>query len=196
MDEKNFREIALNPTVTNELFKIGNYRHFSSTYLETGSCYGQSIHRALDGKFDRIKSVELHKPYYEYCVTKFKNNPVELFLGKSTNKLEQMLADVYEPIVIFLDAHPAGEGTESHEEWVKGNTEFYQHFILTKEIEIILEHRKDHLVIIDDQVFGQESDSYMVKLKEANPNYSFLWYDEQLAPHEPVTKNKILVCIP
>jgi hypothetical protein len=182
--------------ITNKLFKVGDFRNFSSTYIESGSCYGESIKRALEGGFTRVKSVELHQPYYEHCLDKFKGKNVELFLGKSTDMLDKMLEDIYEPIVIFLDAHPAGEGTESHEEWVKGNTDYFQHTILTNELSIILAHRKDHLIVIDDQVFGPESDSYMAKLSESNPNYKFQWFDEQLAPHEPVTKNKILVALP
>jgi hypothetical protein len=179
--------------ITNKLFKIGDFRHFSPVYIESGSCFGESIKRALDGGFERIKSVEFHEPYYQHCLERFNEEPVELFLGKSTDRLEEMLHDLDEPIVIFLDAHPAGEGTNSHEEYVKGNTEFFQHNILTRELEIILAHRKDHLIVIDDQVIGPESQSYMDTLKAANPDYKFAFYDEQLAPHDPVAKNKILV---
>jgi hypothetical protein len=182
--------------ITNKLFNIGDFRYFSSIYAESGSCYGQSIERALKGGFTKIKSVEVFEPYYQHCVEKFKGQNVELFLGKSTDQLHKMLADVYEPIVIFLDAHPAGEGTNSHEEYIKGNTEFFQHNILTKELDIILDHRKDHLIVIDDQVFGEESDSYMAKLRGANPNYKFLWFHEQLTPNSLFHENKILVCLP
>lgn len=179
--------------ITNKLFKIGDFR-ISDTYCESGSCYGWSIQRALDAGFKRIKSVEYYEPYYRHCIERFKGKNVELFLGKSTDNLERMLADVYEPIVIFLDAHPAGEGTNSHEEYIKGDIEATQHWILTKELEIILQHRKDHLIVIDDQRLGEEADSYMETLKTANPTYKFSFYDEQLAPHDPVAKSKILVC--
>jgi hypothetical protein len=181
--------------ITNKLFNIGDFRYFSPVYIESGSCYGSSIDRALKGGFERVKSAEYHAPYYHHCVEKFKGAPVDLFLGKSTDLLPGMLYGE-DQCVIFLDAHPAGEGTNSHEEYIKGNEEFYQHNILTKEIELILAHRIDHLIVIDDQVLGSDADSYMEALTLANPNYRYFWYDEQLDPRDPIAKNKILVAIP
>lgn len=178
------------------MFKIANFRYFSNTLCETGSCWGAGIQRALDAGFTRIKSVELDKKLFHHCIERFKRQNVELFHGKSEDTIHIMLADVYEPIVIMLDAHPAGPGTANHEECLNGQKEAFQDTIITKELKSILEHRKDHLIIIDDQQPGDQAESYMNLLKSSNPNYTFKFYDEQLAPTEPLFRNKVLVCNP
>src|SRR5690606_25156523 len=104
-------------------FNIKDYSNFSHIYVESGSCYGESINRALKAGFKTIKSCEIHEPFYKHCLKRFKDR-VELYLGKSTEVLHKMLEDVYQPAVIFLDAHPAGPGTGGHDELMKGNLEF------------------------------------------------------------------------
>ena len=182
--------------ITDQLFNIKDFLPYSNTYVESGSCNGESIRRALEAGFKRIKSVELDESFYRQCVQRFKDKPVELFWGKSTDHLNQMLADVYVPAVIFLDAHPAGPGTGGHEEFLKGNLEFLQDNILRHELSILLDHRRDHLIIIDDQTPGSEADYYIDYLRKFNPSYEPYWYDEQLREDQPFFKNKILVCAP
>lgn len=182
--------------ITNQLFNIKDFLPYSNTYIETGSCAGESIRRALEAGFTRVKSVELAESFYLQCVERFKGKPVELFLGKSTDRLDKMLEDVYEPAVIFLDAHPAGPGTGGHEELLGGNNEFAQDTILRQELSIILDHRTDHLIIIDDQTPGPESDYYIDYLKRFNPSYEPYWYDEQLGEDQPLFLKKVLVCAP
>jgi hypothetical protein len=171
------------------IFNIADFKHYSNTYIETGSCYGESIQRALDAGYTRVKSVELHEPFYRHCVKRFKGKPVELYLGKSTDKLDVMLADVYEPSVIFLDAHPAGPNTGGHEDLMeKGDSsEFSQNTILRNELEIILDHPKKHLIIIDD-LNGENPFEDLLK------GYQFLWFDEHLTADSTYYSNKILVC--
>jgi hypothetical protein len=170
-------------------FDIKNFRYFSDTYIESGSCWGESINRALKARFNRIKSCELQESFYRHCLNRFKNKNVELYLGKSSDQLSKMLEDVYEPSVIFLDAHPAGTGTAGHEELMNGNPEFHQNTIISQELKIILEHRKDHLIIIDDQN-GENH------FKDQLPNYTFEFLDEQLTPTSIYYNSKILVCYP
>src|SRR5687768_12851800 len=99
-------ETHLNYKVTDKLFKIGDFRYFSEVYQETGACTGESIKRALDGGFKRIKSAEFHQPYYQHCKDRFEGQPVALFLGKSVDLIGGMLYGE-DRCVIFLDAHPA-----------------------------------------------------------------------------------------
>lgn len=173
------------------IFNIKDFRAYSPIYVESGSCTGESINRALNAGFKRIKSVEYHEPFYRHCIQRFKGKPVELFLGKSTDVLERMLADVYEPAVIFLDAHPAGPQTGGHEELMAGDPSFHQHNILQTELKIILEHRNNHLIIIDDTPPGPDAEEYKQILGKG---YRFEWYDEQL--ETTFTKEKIMVCEP
>jgi hypothetical protein len=90
------------PIETGKLLNFADFLHFSETYIETGSCYGNSIERALDAGFKKIKSVEVHPPFFDHCFAKFSNNVnVELFLGKSDEELPEMLKGVHAPVVVF-----------------------------------------------------------------------------------------------
>jgi hypothetical protein len=173
-------------------FSLKSFKYFSNTFIETGCCQGEGVQRALDAGFTRVKSVDIYDPFYQHCIERFKGKPVDLYLGKSTDQLDKMLEDVYEPAVILLDAHPAGPNTGGHDDLMeKGDkSEFQQTLILQKEIKIILEHPKRHLIIIDDQT-PEEALIYMDILK----GYRFEFFDEQL-PNIPLAKDKILVCYP
>lgn len=173
------------------IFDIKDFRQYSPVYVETGSCLGESINRALKAGFKRLKSCEYHEPFYRHCLDRFKGKPVELFLGKSVDNLDKMLADVYEPAVIFLDAHPAGPGTGGHEELLQGISEFHQNNILKAELQIITEHRNDHIIIIDDTYPGPDAD----QLKAILEGYIFEFMDEQL-PNSPIVHDKVLVARP
>jgi hypothetical protein len=173
-----------------KLFKISDFRPFSNTFIETGACMGAGIDRALQAGFTRVKSVELDEKLYTHCIRKFKNKPVELFKGKSTDQLHIMLADVYETAVIFLDAHPAGPNTAGHEEWLKGDTSVHQNNIIRQELEIILDHPKKHIIIIDDMT-PEDALPFMDMLE----GYTFEFLDEQLESGNRV-ENKVLVCKP
>lgn len=190
----------MKPIETNKLLNFADFKSHSDTYIETGSCYGGSITKALSAGYTKIKSVEVFEKFYNHCVELFASNQnIELYLGKSADKLPEMFSDVTKPAVIFLDAHPAGPNTGGHDDLMeKGNkSEFAQDNILTKELEIILNHSVEHLIIIDDQNgFNPENAEYMKMLLDANPNYEFFFYDEHLSSGARYYKNKSLVCIP
>lgn len=183
---------------TSKLLDYADFIGHSDTYLESGTCYGQSICRAIDAGFKRIKSVELDAGFYEHCLTMFKDQPnVVLYHGHSTDKWPEMLKDVVKS-VIFLDAHPAGPGTAGHNEFEEGDGRYGQDAIITRELEIILGHRNDHLIVIDDQN-GENTDNakYMDMCLAVNPNYTFEFWDENLSNDpEYYYKDKILVCLP
>lgn len=186
----------MKPIETNLLLDIADFRVYSDTYVETGTCYGGSAERAIKAGYKTILSVEAWKPFYDHCKQYFKDcEQVTLFLGKSTERLSDMLAETTERCVIFLDAHPAGPNTAGHDELMSGINESSQDWILTKEIEQILLHRKDHIIIIDDQNGNNpENEKYIKTILSVNPNYNFFFYDEQAGPI--FYKNKALICIP
>ncbi len=190
----------MKPIETSLLLDFADFRSFSDTYIETGSCYGGSIDRALGAGFTRIKSCEVLPKFYNHCLEVYKDqDKVKLFLGESRHELSAMLSDLTEPAIIFLDAHPAGENTGGHDDLMKkgAKSEFHQDFILTKEIDIILKNNANHIIIIDDQNGeNKENKAYMKTILKANPSYSFYFYDEQLGDEKTFYKNKSLVCIP
>jgi hypothetical protein len=181
------------------LFNIKDFTKYSPIYIETGTCFGDSLQRALNSGFVKCKSVEAYDKFYQKCLVRFSGNPLtQLYFGLSNEQLPEMLKDVDQPAVIFLDAHPAGPGTAGHDDLMNnGNqSEYQQNTILTKEIEAILAHRNDHIIIIDDQAGPDEHNlKFMHRLLAANTNYEFEFFDEQLEG-QSVVKDKILVCIP
>lgn len=186
------------PDESGILLNIAMFTKYSKTYIETGTCYGGSLERAINAGYETLKSVEVHEPFYQHCVEKFKNNKnVELFLGKSSDKLPEMLQGIKDSAVIFLDAHPAGPNTGGHDDLMQkeNKSEFHQHNILSREINQILQNNTKHVIIIDDQNGNNADNEYYIKLiTQKNPNYSFCFMDEQAG--DKFYKNKSLVCIP
>lgn len=183
---------------TNTLLSFADFRKYSPIFVETGSHVGQGIESALKAGFITIKSVEADKELFEKCELRFGNLiGVEVFFGLSTDKMSEMLADVDCPAVFWLDAHAAGEGTFAHDDVMKkrSKSEFAQDKVLTKELEIILNHRPDHILLLDDQ-YGENPENirYRETLLKANPDYQFFFYDRKEG--EALYKDKVLVCVP
>lgn len=114
-------------------------------FIETGTCFGRSVEAALKLGYTDIRSVEAAKDRYEACVALFKDNPsVRLWHGESVATLPEMIADITQPAVWFLDAHPSGEGSY-------GDKTGCQTDILKAELQIIAAHPvKEHVILIDD----------------------------------------------
>ncbi len=183
---------------TGKLLNFSDYRKYSPIFIETGTCYGRSVQLAIDAGFEYLKSVEAKEEYYNHCKELFKEKEsVELYLGKSIDKLEIMLGNVRQPAVFWLDAHVSGEASAGHQDWLEKGVEsdYHQDTAIKKELDIVLKNGKNHIILIDDQN-GVNSDNlrYMDIVLEANPNYRFEFIDEQMG--ETFYKEKILVCIP
>jgi hypothetical protein len=180
---------------------IGNYGEFlkySTTFVETGSCYGRSIQMALDAGYQLVKSVEAKWEFYQHCKAAFKTKPnVLLYYGKSIDQLPDMLIDIINPAVFWLDAHVSGEQSAGYQDWVeKGeNSDYDQHKILKAELHLVLTNNNKHILLIDDQNGPNTmNEEYIDIIKSYNPEYKFYWYDEQMG--EMFYKDKILVAIP
>lgn len=182
-----------------KLFNIADFKKYSPLYIESGTCQGASLNRAMKADFYELKSIEADEKLYHFCCKRFNYfTNIRLYFGTSEQILPIILSNVYQQAVIFLDAHPAGVGTAGHNDLMeKGvNSEFQQDRIINKELEIILNHRPDHIIIIDDQNGPNfENDRYMRKMLAINPDYEFEFYDEMLEDGI-LHSNKILVCIP
>lgn len=184
---------------------VGNYGEFlqyADVFCETGSCYGRSIQLALDAGYTAVISVEAKEEYHEHCKKLFLGKNVSLYLGKSIDRLKEMLEFADVDCVIFLDAHVSGEASAGYQDWVEKQEEsdYDQHRCLMAELDIIKNtsingKEKGHVIIIDDQNgWNDNTLEYVTTLYKINPDYKLFWYDEQMGDN--FYKNKMLVAIP
>lgn len=177
---------------------VDDYRAFlgySNIFIETGSCYGRSINLALEAGYTQIRSVEAKEEFYKHCLREFKDNPrVQLFYGKSVDQLPEMIYDLTQPAVFFLDAHVSGEASAGYQDWMEKQEEsdYDQDKVLKAEIAMILRHSCTHLFIIDDQNGSKFYAEYIESLSPGK--YKFELWDEQMGPY--FYKNKMLIAIP
>lgn len=148
-------------------------------FVETGTCNGRTVELVLSHGARAVRSVEGSKEAYKRCKSKFAgDNRVKLWNGFSSDLLWEMIHDVNEKMIFFLDAHPCGPGSYGHEEIETGIKRFTQENILQEEIEIISRHPiKTHTIIVDDQHNHDRGlrgiEDYKEKLLKINPNYQF-----------------------
>ena len=152
-----------------------------SIFVETGTCFGRTVNFALRHGAREVRSVEGSRERYKACKDAFSGNfRVKLWCGHSREILWEMIHDVQEEMVFFLDAHPSGPDSYGDKELSQGLGETYgQHSILTAEIDIIRRHPvKSHTIIIDDQNTtdaGHEiQGQYRSQILSINPNYKFV----------------------
>lgn len=149
-------------------------------FIETGTCYGRTVEFVLIHGAKSVRSVEGHEGRYKHCAELFANDDrVRLWHGHSKDCLKEMIEDLSEPAVFFLDAHPSGADSYGHDEVTTGEGEgFGQHEVLLAELKIIAAHPiKDHTILVDDQhttIAGvAEQQIYKDFLLTINPAYQF-----------------------
>ncbi len=162
-------------------------------FIETGTCYGRTVKFVLACGAIEVRSVEAGEVWYTACKDMFTNDRrVKLWHGLSDIMLPEMMKDITEPAIIFLDAHPAGIAhlgpTFGHDKIGKqGGESFTQQQILQRELLAIATHPiKSHTIILDDQQLQGEEDiqeKYKEILLQINPKYRIsLTQKEGLTP--------------
>lgn len=184
---------------TNRVLDFAEFRKYSGTIMESGSGMGDGIVQMLMAGFSLIRSVEAKDTYHVANEKRFAGNEaVQLYFGMSKDMFPEMLDGISHQCVFFLDAHVSGPNGAGHEDYMeKGNaSEYAQDNCLRAELEIVLAHRNDHVIIIDDQNGeNPENIKYREMCLAANPAYKFYFYDEH-RPGGTFYKNKSLVAIP
>jgi len=116
------------------------------TFVETGTHYGGTIDNIND-TFNQIYSIELSELHYNFCKNKFYNEPkINLILGDSSIKLKEIVTQLNDNCIFFLDGH-----------WSGGNTaKGLKDCPIIEELESIQNNfNKQALIIIDDfRLFG------------------------------------------
>ncbi len=122
---------------------ISNYaREFSlNTLVETGTFLGGTIN-ALKHEFRRIYSIELGDKLYQDAKERFRRYPhITLLQGDSGKVLAEILPQIHEPCLFWLDAHYSSGIT------AKGDTDTP----IREELRLIFNHPiQNHVILIDD----------------------------------------------
>ena len=150
------------------------YKANKNVFVETGTYYGLGVSLAIAAGYKQVASVELSPALYKSAVRMFNDRPqVMLYYGTSENRLWEMIKDINEEIVFWLDAHFA-DGIMGPEKSP-----------ILKELEIIDRHPiKTHVIMIDDvrdmgtEHFGFVTrDEVIQKITEINPSYKIVYED-------------------
>jgi hypothetical protein len=127
-----------------------------STYIETGTGAGISLQHALLFPFHKFFSVEMDPKLYEQAHTKYSMEKVSIKLGKSKDRLPEILLDsgIKDNILFFLDAHfPEADFGSGCDRYAKSIQTYAEDALpLRNELEIIRKFRADKpdVLIIDD----------------------------------------------
>ena len=128
-------------------------------FVETGTRGGTAL-QALHPYFDKMHSVEIIEAAYKKVVSKMnKYKHIKLYLGDSAKVIPEILKQIKEPTLFWLDAHDGRNSTP----------------ILT-ELKYILPSKLKHVIVIDDlRYFGTESayptvDEVISVVRELSPS--------------------------
>jgi len=133
--------------------------------VETGTEFGTLI-KKIGNNFETVYSIELDTTHFENAQNLFKENKkVKLFHGDSATEIKNVLAELHEPALFWLDAHGPGPMT------IKNPL----HCPVEKELEAIFDHSvRGHVILIDDaRHFDRQSISVLKKLAYSH-GYGFL----------------------
>ena len=109
--------------------------------IETGTFLGDMI-EAQKNNFKKIYSIELSEMLYKKAEKRFRNaENVTLVLGDSGKKLPEILSQLNEPAIFWLDGHYSAGDT------AKGDTECP----IYEELDaILMKSNQKHIILIDD----------------------------------------------
>jgi len=159
-------------TTTKEVFA----KYPNKYFVETGTCSGGGVEKALVAGFKEVYSIELSPHYYQLCLQKFAGQKnVHLYFGDSSKMLPKILRQFKEPVTFWLDGHCSGGDTARGETMTP----------LMKELEAIRRHPiKTHTILIDDvRCFGTQDfdflsqETVIKKIKKINPHYTITYED-------------------
>ena len=132
-------------------------------FVETGTHLGGSVDVALELGFDKIFSCEIMTDRYNHCMNKYENNDnVYLWNGTSLDCFPDIVKQLDQKSLFWLDAHGEGGGVPTFEEL---------DIIATSPI-------KNHSILIDDVpvYFSQNKQELKDKILSVNPDYTIVEY--------------------
>lgn len=120
------------------------YRQWSGAkvFVETGTYRGYTT-SYMQPEFEKVYTIELHAERVKQAREKFADCPnVKVIEGNSAEKIVEVLAELDQPAMFWLDSHACGADTaEAKKEYVP----------ILDELGAILDHRVDgHKILVDD----------------------------------------------
>lgn len=132
--------LFLEPSQKHDTIKEYAKTYKLQTFVETGTYYGDTV-EALKNIFKTYYSIEIGKKLSDNARVRFSNNPnIHILHGDSGKILPELLREIDEPCLFWLDGHYSGGDTAGCGTPVP----------ILQEIEAILNHRDDHVILIDD----------------------------------------------
>jgi hypothetical protein len=125
-------------------------KHRTRIFIETGTYLGDMVN-AIRNDFDKIFSIELSTELYERVKKRFeKYEHISIFKGDSSSLLTEVLSNIKEPCLFWLDGH-FSEGITARGE---------KETPVLEELKQIFSHPvEDHVILIDDaRCFTGEND--------------------------------------
>lgn len=163
--------------------KQGVVKEYAKTYncrlfFETGTYLGDMI-QAVKDDFKYIYSVELSEQLYRQAQLRFKNNNnITLLQGDSGKVIREILKQIRESCLFWLDAHYSGGITAT------GN----KHSPIIEEINTILKHSiKNHVILIDDARMFVGKDGYP-ELSEVKETVAMLRPELKIAVEKDIIR--------
>lgn len=150
--------------------------------IETGTYYASML-LAMKDRFDRLYSIELDETLHARA-RRFlaRHKHIHLLRGDSGTKLPEVLADLKEPALFWLDAHYSGPGTAI------GTLETP----IAKEMDFVLQHPvAGHVILIDDaHDFGRLPDYPTIEalgefVAQRRPDWVYEVRDDIIRCHAP-----------
>jgi hypothetical protein len=127
-----------------------DYKNYPN-FIETVTYLGETIFH-MEQYFSNLYTIEIKKQFYETVKNNYKGNKINFYLGDSGDVLTEILPNINDKSIIFLDGHWSAGNTG------KGKKDFplYED-PLYEELNIIISNHKDEAIVIVDDVrlFGK-----------------------------------------
>ena len=104
-----------------KLFKSISRRYKIDVFVETGTYHADTVLKLKD-VFNALYSIEISQELYSKSLMRCKQFPqINLFLGDSSEKLQEIVQILTKPAIFWLDAHHSGENTGCGKKTISSN---------------------------------------------------------------------------